>query len=95
MDRLAHLVLDEVDILAQKFLSEVCYCNTLPAFSLSSLVFMKRFLLSALCIKSESPAQCKTEFSFCLMCLLIFCSMALHASYNSTVVTCTPMKMSV
>jgi hypothetical protein len=28
VDRLAHLVLDEVDILAQKFLSEVCQAFT-------------------------------------------------------------------
>jgi hypothetical protein len=32
VDRLAYLVLDEVDILTQKFLSEVCRCNRLSAF---------------------------------------------------------------
>jgi hypothetical protein len=32
VDRLAYLVLDEVDILAQKFLSEVCQYNRLSVF---------------------------------------------------------------
>jgi hypothetical protein len=44
VDRLAHLVLDEVDILAHKFLSEVC-----QAFSFG--MHETFFLLSCLWIK--------------------------------------------
>jgi hypothetical protein len=80
VDRLAHLVLDEVDILTQKFLSEVCQCNRLSAFPVWCT---SNFFIAFDCgLNVMFPVWCKT--GVILTFLWSFCS-----CYNTTVFMCT------
>jgi len=70
IDRLAYLVLDEVDILTQKFLCEVCQCNRLSAFPMWCT---SNFFIAFDCgLNVMFPIWCKTGVIFRLRHFNIF-----------------------
>jgi len=85
VDRLAYLVLDEVDILTQKFFSEVCHCNRLSSFPVWCT---SNFSIAFDCVLNAMfPIWCKTGVIFRLRHFNIFWSF--YSCYNTAVFMCT------